>query len=366
MRASFGRLSLSLGVVTIAFLFGSINTEANVNSAQATPAATANAASTSMGDIIPKPVSVNPMGGTFTLTANTALYVESGSDELKAIGKYLADKLSPATGYTLPVQGASSAPSPGNIYLTASGGDPTLGDEGYTLTVTNQGVTLVANKPAGLFRGIQTIRQMLPAAIENSSVQPGPWTMATGTIRDYPRFAWRGTMLDVARHFFSFDTLKKYIDLLAYYKLNVFHIHLTDDQGWRIAINAWPKLATYGGSTEVGGGTGGYYTQAEYADLVAYAQSRYITIVPEIDMPGHTNAALASYAQLNCSGQAPSLYTGTNVGFSSLCATNDATYSFLDDVIGELAAITPGSYLHIGGDESSATAPADYVTFVNR
>jgi hexosaminidase len=153
---------------------------------------------------------------------------------------------------------------------------------------------------------------------------------------------------------------------MAYYKLNRLHLHLSDDQGWRLEIKAWPNLTTIGGSTAVGGAPGGYYTQAEYAELVAYAQSRYILIVPEIDMPGHTNAALASYPELNCDGQAPALYEGTSVGFSSLCIGQDLTFEFVDDVIGELAALTPGPYLHIGGDEAAATSEADYQLFLER
>jgi hexosaminidase len=175
-------------------------------------------------------------------------------------------------------------------------------------------------------------------------------------------------MLDVARHFFGVTDVKRYIDLMAYYKLNVFHIHLTDDQGWRIMINSWPNLALYGGGTQVGGTCtpNCYYTQAQYSDIVAYAQSRYITVVPEIDMPGHTNAALASYAELNCNGVAPARYTGTNVGFSSLCISKPITYTFVDDVIRELAALTPGTYIHVGGDEASSTTLADYVSFVSQ
>jgi hexosaminidase len=202
--------------------------------------------------------------------------------------------------------------------------------------------------------------------VESTTVQPGPWEIAGGHIVDYPRFGYRGAMLDVARHFFGVAAVRRYIDQLALYKVNYLHLHLADDQGWRIAINSWPNLAVYGGSTAVGGDPGGYYTQADYSGLVAYAASRYITIIPEIDMPGHTNAALASYAQLNCNGVAPPLYTGTNVGFSSLCVPLELTYTFIDQVIGELAALTPGPYLHIGGDEASSTTPADYTTFINR
>jgi hexosaminidase len=173
-------------------------------------------------------------------------------------------------------------------------------------------------------------------------------------------------MLDVARHFFGVDDVKNFIDQLAYYKMNVLHLHLSDDQGWRIEIKSWPNLTAHGGKTEVGGGEGGFYTQEQYAEIVKYAQDRYITIIPEIDMPGHTNAALASYPELNCDGKATELYTGIKVGFSTLCTNKEITYTFIDDVIGELAALTPGPYIHIGGDESHATKIEDYIPFINR
>jgi hexosaminidase len=173
-------------------------------------------------------------------------------------------------------------------------------------------------------------------------------------------------MLDVSRHFFTVDEVKRYVDRLALYKFNKLHLHLSDDQGWRIAIDSWPRLATHGGSTEVGGGPGGYYTKEQYREIVRYAASRHLEVVPEIDMPGHTNAALASYAELNCDGVAPPLYTGTDVGFSSLCVGKEVTYDFVDDVIRELAALTPGRYLHIGGDEAHSTSHADYVKFMDR
>jgi hexosaminidase len=317
-----------------------------------------------MDNLIPMPVSVSATGGAFVLTDTAAIQVEPGMAELAAIGEYLADRLRPATGFGLQVLPTTTTHGGGNIYLTTAGGDPTLGEEGYELTIAPDSITLVAYRPAGLFRGVQTIRQLLPPEIESPALQPGPWVMATGTIRDHPRFAWRGAMLDVARHFFGVEDIKRIIDLLASYKMNRLHLHLSDDQGWRIMIDAWPNLAVHGGSTEVGGGPGGYYTQADYAEIVAYAQSRYITIVPEIDMPGHTNAALASYAELTCDGVAPPLYTGIEVGFSSLCTDREVTRQFVDDVIRELAALTPGPYLHIGGDEASATDLADYVGFV--
>ncbi|HEU4324515.1 MAG TPA: family 20 glycosylhydrolase [Roseiflexaceae bacterium] len=316
--------------------------------------------------LIPRPASATVAEGVFALDEGAAIAVEPATAELKQIAAYLAERLRPATGYALPVQAAAGAPVPGGILLTTVGADPTLGEEGYLLTVTPEQVTLAAYRPAGLFRGIQTIRQVLPAAVERPALQPGPWTIRAGVIRDTPRFGWRGAMLDVARHFFSVADVKRYIDLLALYKINRFHLHLSDDQGWRIVINSWPRLATYGGSTEVGGGAGGYYTQAEYAEIVAYAQSRYITLIPEIDLPGHTNAALASYPELNCNDVAPPLYTGIEVGFSSLCIDKEITYTFVEDVVRELAAITPGPYIHIGGDETMATPPDDYRTFIAR
>jgi hexosaminidase len=315
------------------------------------------------GNVIPRPVSEIPADGSFALVAETGIYVEPETSEMRAIGQYFSDLINPSTGYTLKVQGTKGIPGKGNIYLTLSGAAANLGDEGYELTITPELVKVVANQPAGLFYGLQTIRQLLPAAVDSASSQPGPWLIGAGTITDYPRFAWRGAMLDVARHFFSVRDVTRYIDLLAYYKINRLHLHLTDDQGWRIQINSWPNLALYGGSLEVGGTPGGYYSQDDYSYIVDYAQLRYITIIPEIDVPGHTNAALASYPELTCDGVAPELYTGTRIGFSSLCATKDVTYSFMEDVIAELAAMTPGPYLHIGGDEAQSTSQADYINF---
>jgi hexosaminidase len=247
-----------------------------------------------------------------------------------------------------------------------SGEDAIHGDEGYKLNITKKMVSLTSSSLEGIFRGIQTIRQILPADIELPAKQEGPWEIATGIITDYPDYSYRGAMLDVSRHFFGVDDVKRFIDFLAYYKMNVLHLHLSDDQGWRIEIKSWPDLATHGGSTQVGGEAGGYYTQEQYSDIVQYAGERYITIVPEIDMPGHTNAALSSYAELNCDGKATELYTGTRVGFSTLCTDKEITYKFIDDVVRELAALTPGPYIHIGGDESNATKEEDYIPFINR
>ena len=170
-----------------------------------------------MSHLIPLPAFIQADQGAFALTGETSIYIEAGSAEIQRTGQYLAAKLRPSTGFELQVLPATEAPPAGNIYLTTTGGDPALGEEGYALKITPDGVTLAAYRPAGLFRGVQTIRQLLPAEVESSALQPGPWQMDAGTIRDLPRFAWRGAMLDVARHFFKPEEVKVYIDVLAYY-----------------------------------------------------------------------------------------------------------------------------------------------------
>ncbi|MEV5429729.1 beta-N-acetylhexosaminidase [Streptomyces sp. NPDC052701] len=317
------------------------------------------AAPTPLDRVVPAPASADPGGSPYRITRGTRIRVDD-SREVRRIGAYLADLLRPSTGYRLPV----TAHGPGGIRLRlVKGGFPA---EGYRLDSDRRSVTISAGSPAGLFHGVQTLRQLLPAAVEKDSVQPGPWLVAGGTVEDAPRYGWRGAMLDVSRHFLTVEEVKRYIDQLALYKFNKLHLHLSDDQGWRIAVDSWPRLAAHGGSTEVGGGPGGHYTKADYREIVRYAASRYLEVVPEIDMPGHTNAALASYAELNCDGVAPPLYTGTAVGFSSLCVDKEITYDFVDDVVRELAALTPGRYLHIGGDEAHSTSHADYVRFMDR
>ncbi|TXL89108.1 beta-N-acetylhexosaminidase [Streptomyces sp. IB2014 016-6] len=323
-----------------------------------------------LGDVVPAPASVRPGGKPYAITGSTRIRVDDDSREARSVGTYLAGLLRPSTGYDLRITDDRPGRGHGDdgirLRLVSGDRDRALGDEGYRLESDRDGVTLTAREPAGLFHGVQTLRQLLPAAVERDSRQRGPWKVAGGTITDKPRYAYRGAMLDVSRHFFSVDQVKRYIDQLALYKINTLHLHLSDDQGWRIAIDSWPRLAAHGGSTQVGGGPGGYYTKAQYRELVRYATSRHLEVVPEIDMPGHTNAALASYAELNCDGVAPPLYTGTAVGFSSLCASKEITYDFVDDVVRELAELTPGRYLHIGGDEAHSTSHEDYVEFMRR
>ncbi|MEW2632087.1 beta-N-acetylhexosaminidase [Streptomyces sp. NPDC048389] len=349
------RLLGSLLLVTAAALSGSLPAGA-ASGAERGPAARP------LGQIIPAPASVSPGGAPYTLTAAARIRTDA-APEARAVGERLAEVLRPSTGYALPV---TTEPAARSIRLRLAAEESALGEEGYRLRSAPGGVTITAHRPAGLFRGVQTLRQLLPASVESDSRRSGPWQVAGGTITDGPRYAHRGAMLDVSRHFLTVDQVKRYIDHVALYKINTLHLHLSDDQGWRLAIDSWPRLAAYGGSTQVGGGPGGHYTKAQYKEIVRYAASRHLEVVPEIDMPGHTNAALASYAELNCDGVAPPLYTGTAVGFSSLCVRKEITYDFVDDVIRELAALTPGRYIHIGGDEAHSTSHEDYAAFMAR
>lgn len=314
--------------------------------------------------IVPAPVTARPRpDADFELEASTAIVAV---DEAEAVAEYLAGILRPATGYALPVV---ADPRPGSITLTAEpaadGGDDPAG---YRLDVERTGVTLRAAGAAGLFAGVQTLRQLLPPAVEAGTHAPGPWTVAGGHVADRPRYAHRGVMLDVVRHFFTVAEVRRFIDLVAQYKVNVLHLHLSDDQAWRLEIRRWPRLTTHGGSTQVGGGPGGFYTQEQYRDLVAYAAARHITVIPELDVPGHSTAALASYPELTCDGVEPPLFTaiGTATGFSSLCVDKEVTYRFVDEVFEEVAGLTPGGFLHIGTDETHATPEEGYLRFVKR
>jgi hexosaminidase len=317
-----------------------------------------NTPTTAMRNLIPAPTAAEPDATTFTLV-DTAVVTAASPDSVD-VAEYLAALLRPATGYALPVRAEGSG-----IALELTGPAGPRG-EAYTLDIGPTGVTLRAGTAEGLFRGVQTLRQLFGPRINRGTVQSGPWTLPGGRITDQPRFAYRGVMLDVTRHFFGVADVKRFIDLAASLKLNYLHLHLTDDQGWRLAIDAWPLLTTYGGATEVGDGPGGYYTKDDYREIVAYAASRFLTVVPEVDLPGHTNAALASYPELNGDGRAPERYTGIEVGFSALSASNELTYRFLDEVFGEIAAMTPGEYLHIGGDEALAMTHDDYAAIVER
>lgn len=312
-----------------------------------------------MPNLIPKPTSISESEGEYIVSSKTRIVLQKENDEIAPIANLLSAYLKQVSDDEATVVVENSDQSSGDIQLSLTE-EESLGEEGYELSVTTDSIRLQAKCPAGLYYGIQTLRQFLPTSHMATVSLPGV------SIRDTPRFSWRGAMLDVARHFFGVDDVKRYIDLISHYKMNRLHLHLSDDQGWRLEIKSWPRLTEIGGSTQVGAGKGGYYTQEQYKEIVEYARSRYVTIVPEIDTPGHTNAALASYAELNSSEEAAQLYTDTQVGFSTLWINNEITYKFLDDVIGEIAAITPTPYIHIGGDEARSTPEADYKYFIKR
>lgn len=356
----------SLGV-TAALVIGGV-AATTIDTATAQPAAPAGARTPSAAErVVPTPVSLTELSGApFTLQPVTTIHVDPAAAQgAWAVGTDLARLLRPATGYRIRVVRSRGTGAHDEIDLNA-GGPRRLGSEGYQLTVRRHAVTVTARSAAGFFHGVQTLRQLLPAQIESPMRQHVEWTAPAVRITDYPRFPIRAAMLDVSRHFFTVAEVKKYIDDLAPYKLNTLELHLSDDQGWRLFIKGWPRLATYGGALEVGGTPGGYYTQQQYTGIVRYAAAHFMTVVPEFDFPSHSNAALASYAKLNCDGKAPPRYTGTDVGFSSVCVPKAITYRFLDDVVRQVAALTPGPYLSLGGDEAHSTSQADYDTFMKK
>jgi hexosaminidase len=309
--------------------------------------------------LIPKPATIFSSAGEFMVSSNTRIFVPKENSEIASIANLLSGYMQQVSSYEVAVVEENKDQREGDIQLSLTE-EESLGAEGYELWVTTDSIRLQAKCPAGLSYGVQTLRQFL------STRHTATVSLPALSIRDTPRFSWRGAMLDVARHFFGVDDVKRYIDLISHYKMNRLHLHLSDDQGWRIEIKSWPRLTEVGGSTQVGGNGGGYYTQEQYKEIVDYARSRYVTIVPEIDTPGHTNAALASYAELNSSEEASQLYTDTQVGFSTLWINNEITYKFLDDVIGEIATITPTPYIHIGGDEARSTPEEEYRYFIKR
>lgn len=313
--------------------------------------------------LLPKPKEVVNGPGAFALDKNSAIFVGENSGGLIEVGNYLAREIEKVTALKLPLNpDIAQAPYRG-IHFRVAGDLP---QEGYAIEIKPDSILLNAATAEGAFRGVQTLRQLIPGIANDTLAQYPVWVIPGGKVNDKPAYAYRGTMLDVARHFFSVEDVKKYMDVLAYYKMNYLHLHLSDDQGWRIEITSWPKLTEVGGQTEVGGESGGFYTQEDFKELVAYAAQRHITLVPEIDMPGHTNAASVSYPILNGNGKTPKPYTGMRVGFSTLDTRKDTVYQFIDDVVREIAAISPGPYFHIGGDESHATKPADYNYFIQR
>lgn len=315
---------------------------------------------------MPKPLKVIPTHSAFALDRYTAIFTSGNQSDYEKVGQFLANTIEAKIDLQLPVNRDAEEGTQRVIYINRSDSLEMESPEAYELIIAQDSVILNSNTAEGAFRGIQTLRQIIPEISNDTLAEQRIWPIPSGKIVDMPNFAYRGSMLDVARHFFNVEDVKRYLDLLSYYKINVLHLHLTDDQGWRIEIKSWPKLTEIGGSTEVGGEAGGYFTQEDYKEIVGYAAERYMTIVPEVDMPGHTNAASVSYPFLNGNGKTPQLYEGTQVGFSTFDTRKDTVYAFIDDVVREISAITPGPYFHIGGDESHVTKKNDYIYFVER
>jgi hexosaminidase len=302
--------------------------------------------------------------GSFLLRATTRILADT---ESAATAENLAQRLRASTGFSLPILSVKETTAQnGDILFTRDSAKKEFGAEGYEITVTPASVVVRAREFAGLFYAVQSLLQLLPPAALSPKTTPGvSWSIPCVHIEDKPRFLWRGFMLDVSRHFFTKEEIKRVLDLMAFHKLNTFHWHLTDDQGWRIEIKKYPRLVHVGAwrksigfgldprsSTAYGpdGRYGGYYSQADVREIVAYAQARHITIVPEIEMPGHASAALLAYpefacpiAETNATPRAPDVY----------CAGNENTFKFLEDVLTEINDLFPGKYIHIGGDEVS-------------
>ncbi len=307
--------------------------------------------------VIPQPASVVTAAGSFTLMPQARI---ASPPAARAEAEFLAGRLRRSTGYRLPVE---SDPAGAAIVLRLESGLERLGPEGYRLVVTPARVELAAPARAGLFYGIQTLRQLFPVAVEQETPVAGvAWQVPALTIEDQPRFRWRGAMLDVCRHLLSADEIKTFIDLMALHKLNTLQLHLTDDQGWRIEIKKYPKLTEVGawraespkhGQRNQGDGKryGGFLTQAQLQDIVAHATARHITVVPEIEMPGHGLAALSAYPELGCTGGPYQPRTRWGVEPDVFCAGNPKTFAFLEDVLTEVLAIFPSTFIHVGGDE---------------
>ncbi len=312
--------------------------------------------------IIPQPLSLQEKSGNFKLSSSTKIVYEHGNMDLKAISTKLSDQIKKTTGFQLKITEAGQRASKNEIILKLKSGSDTLGNEGYTLSVSPDNIQVNAQKPAGIFYGIETIYQLVSGEKTNMKSATSILIPAVEIV-DKPRFPWRGLMLDVGRYFYSVDFIKQYLDELAMHKMNTFHWHLTEDHGWRIEIKKYPRL------TEVGAwrdGTqftrfndhinrnphGGFYTQEQIREIVKYAQERYINIVPEIEMPGHTLAVLAAYPDLSCTGGPFKIPINWAIQKDIYCAGNEKTFEFLENVLSEVADLFPSPVIHIGGDEA--------------
>jgi len=332
--------------------------------------------------IIPQPVEIKTGEGYFTLNPSSSISLSSADPEMNRLGEHASTVLSRATGFKMPVRaGGIMTNNMGNILFQLNkDNDPLIGEEGYRLKISQGLITISANKPAGLYYGFQSLLQLFPKEIDQKqTVANINWQVPVADIMDYPRFAWRGLMFDVSRHFFTKQEVKDFIDEMVRYKYNLLHWHLTDDEGWRIEIKSYPKLTEKGAWNVKRVGTfgnfappaadeprdyGGFYTQEDIREIVQYAKERYVNILPEIDVPGHSLATIASYPELSCTPGADKYvvrsgekimnwYSGgfTALVDNTLCPANEKVYTFLDKVFGELAALFPFEYVHMGGDE---------------
>ena len=354
-------------------------------------AAAAPAAAAPALDVVPKPVSATTGTGQFTLGPASRILAAPGAASATAaelaVAGDLAAYLRPATGYKLPA--AIGSPASGDIVLQlgAPSSLPAADQaEGYQLTTTATGATIEAPAAHGLYNGIQTFRQLLPPWIASAGVAPGPWTAPAVTITDYPRYQYRGVLLDIARHYEPPSAVEQLIDQAAAYKVNVLHLHLSDDQGFRLAINGFPRLTSIGSQGSVGTGgrsedPGGFWTQAQYKAVVAYAAAHFIALVPEVDSPGHNNAIIMSeYGDtgnpalpadphgINCGQNNPPQWDFTeDVGYSALCPDSPDTWAIMTAIIDQLTALSPGPYYDLGGDEvpSTVLSAAKYAQFIN-
>lgn len=308
--------------------------------------------------IVPQPASVKELNGNFVLNQHTQLVVTD--ERLDSSAAYLNDYLKQFYGFQLPIVKKATSIA---IYLEKG---ITNNKEAYHLQIAPKKVTISASSNTGAFYGVQSLVQLIP--VPSGNVRPGGFSIPCADIQDEPRFAYRGLHLDVGRHFFEAAFIKKYIDLMAHYKLNTFHWHLTEDQGWRIEIKRYPRLTTVGAQRKetmveknfdpyVGDGKpyGGFYTQEEIKDVVRYAATRHVTIIPEIEMPGHSLAALTAYPELGCTGGPYEVGTKWGIFDDVYCAGNDSVFTFLQNVLDEVMDLFPASYIHIGGDESPKT-----------
>jgi hexosaminidase len=315
--------------------------------------------------IIPQPVKVTLNSGYFTIKKNTVIYSKSKDSE--AVAKYLSDQLNAITGLSVHIKEGTGK---GISLVIQETEEKALGKEGYRLNITPLSIEIAANNSIGIFYGIQTLLQMLPPLMKNSALQDGgEQKIQCAEIEDLPRFKWRGLLLDVSRHFFTIDEVKRLIDQMSVYKFNILQLHLTDDQGWRLEIKELPELTKTGAWRVPRTGLwwdreppqegeaatyGGFYSQDEIRDLVVYAATRHVNILPEIEAPGHSLAAIASYPYLSSTGLKYKVNPGSQfyrIDDNSLCAGKESTYEYLDLVFTEVAELFPFEYIHIGGDE---------------